>query len=1023
MAKTRSTLNADVAPSNEVPSTQEVEISVKSGTAPVENLLVVDPTALNEIKNEMKTGSQVGFTNSYMVMRAGVTFDGVPAEITNPKRRIPAAVVTKKNTILIFSDVRKIAFDQTFIVNGCSRSITNGVKWEHLVTSTCDGNGDVRRVMDSTVLYDEVSGRVWLLLGRWTAGKNNWCTSARDGNGVSTPDRWVSDGKKASISYSDDEGANWVQKTLSPEANSDTNIQILGMPADCKGFLGGVGAGIRMSDGTLVFPIQWTKGNRDVYSTVIYKRSNEDVFRWCQSNIQDAPVSPSLTWGSAEHMVVEMPDGSLVSLSRHAGAGASNAIPKRAFRLPSLDGTWELYAPLDKKIPKGAECQGSFIKITTAKGITTYLITAPSCVSHDQSYRSGIAVYVFNYNESNPNESTVVPIYALTAKQSAGYSCLAYSKTSAGEKLIAAYEVYDPFSTESDPESIAVEDITFLIPRIENIVSPNLNEISSVFEKIKPDYVKDGLVCLLSTENFDKTGSTANWRSSVGGDVFTSVSQNGSNAGTAHTGITVDDDPRLLKFDNTGTTKYGMGMAVGASHAIKMKDGSPATEMSIQFLFKITSISNDWVITLGTGPNNGFTGARDVSLGFNLKSSRDQFMATGGMNRTPDACSFNSGFVFELNKVYNVAITYGDTCKIYVDGVLIQTEEKNPAKADWNIANVTMMGIGAKFSGVSALWTSNASTNVSYGEILYYNRELSQTEVISNCGYSKGENPTSSLSNAAYEKVNSLNTVVEETKDSLVSQINDLKFEMLRLKNPNALLFNIPVGGFRTGAPSYGDIDASPYTLKLFKGKDEVSDIPAASGTTDSDFGVYEGGLFIGKSIAPVGFKLGDETFTGSEQWTIKFKLRVVGAGFSQWKQLFYMTEDGANTATGINQDNYQNTVKGSNTVKAFRLETSTTQTLTLEVYSGNNGSGVCLSNTNSNIGRYDAGLDYDFMIVSDGTNVIIYGENGKVVNTFTNSPTLRIFGFNGLNFGNVLLKELRVFKGYAAKESELKIL
>lgn len=727
---------------------------------------------------ETKLESRI-FSKSFNIFKAGVRHPGFLSAITVPKYRIPTVCVTKKNTLLAFSDYRQSAADETLIQTICARSLTGGESWSYNCIATAEGSDPVRRVMDSTVLLNTANNHIFVLLGNWKRGGYNWCNTT-------TADAWVSDGRKAVLLKSTNDGATFVQKTLSPAANSDTNVQINGMPSECKGFLGGVGAGIRLSDGKLVFPIQWTPGSGKVYSTIIYSENNGDTWTWGSGKIQSATSSPDPErWGSAEHMVVEMPDGKIVSLSRTNGSGATD--PKRAFYTEDLGATWHVYTPLDRKVPMGAECQGSFIKIETVKGVTCYLITAPSCSSSAGDYRSGVSLYVFRYNAQDPDSSTVVPIYDINVPQCGGYSSLAYMKHPGGEKLVSISEEQLLYTDVGDPKSTKIEDLTFLIARIEALseegsvlvegLQQSLNTLNSQISatdikvsnyenrisaletggEVEDVYIRDGKVASFFVSGLNN--DTKAWVSQEGNITLIPTTTEVSGYSSRTSGVSVSsNDSKLVNMTASSNGEASLFRCENFN-ASNIFTNDAAT---IQFKLRInTKFTENYHTTFGMFIDN-LSSASNYRIGFaynkdNMRQIMNCCLCSGGANGGSDLSR-----TIPMGETIFVTMTYGNKFKLFINNKKVL--EKNKNGSTWEFDRINQFIIGNKL-GVD----QGRVVNMDIGDILIYNRELTENEVYKNFCLGFGFE----------ESVGVLNDLETESKDNVVSAINEVMGEIL----------------------------------------------------------------------------------------------------------------------------------------------------------------------------------------------------------------------------------------------------
>lgn len=322
--------------------------------------------------------------------------------------RIPNMQILSDGTILAFSDIRYNGFsDHGYIDIGCARSNDNGESWEYktiMINDRVDFTHS--RVMDSTTVVTD-TGRIILIAGSWN----------KDGNWASTTTSLREDWSVQMI-YSDDNGVTWSEKF---DLTTNTS-RIKNQPSNTIGWLGGVGTGIVMENGTVVLPVQIALRENNVtnyYSTIIYSNDNGET--WTMGNkVPNAKTS--------ENMIIEL-DGALIMSSRYDGVGS-----RAAYISYDLGTSWQIYEPLHKKIltGSGSGCQGSFIKITAQNGDRIGLISAPK--NKMGGYiRDNITVYMINFDDlSKGIKEVCVPYPESGNKDGGGYSCLAFNNGKLG---------------------------------------------------------------------------------------------------------------------------------------------------------------------------------------------------------------------------------------------------------------------------------------------------------------------------------------------------------------------------------------------------------------------------------------------------------------------------------------------------------------------------------------------------------------------------------------------------------------
>ncbi|WP_081712170.1 sialidase family protein [[Clostridium] dakarense] len=326
--------------------------------------------------------------------------------------RIPSMQTLSDGTMLAFSDIRyNGASDHAFIDIGAARSTDGGKTWDYKTAMKNDRvNSTYSRVMDSTTVVTD-TGRIILMAGSWNKN-GNWASST-----TSLRSDW-----SVQMAYSDDNGLTWSDKI-----DLTTNTQrIKNQPSNTIGWLGGVGSGITMPDGTIVMPIQIAlreNNANNYYSSIIYSKDNGET--WTMGN----KVPNSRT---SENMVIEL-DGALIMSARHDSTGY-----RSSYISYDLGNTWEIYEPLHRKIStgSGSGCQGSFIKVTDSNGHRIGLISAPKNTV-GQYVRDNITVYMIDFDDLSKGVKELCVPYPENGNPSGGgYSCLSFNN----DKLSILYE-------------------------------------------------------------------------------------------------------------------------------------------------------------------------------------------------------------------------------------------------------------------------------------------------------------------------------------------------------------------------------------------------------------------------------------------------------------------------------------------------------------------------------------------------------------------------------------------------------
>ena len=165
--------------------------------------------------------------------------------------------------------------------------------------------------MDGTILCDTYDNKIYVLGNSWETDTQNWTQ--------------VTDSKHADwdvlLAVSEDDGQTFGQP-ISLRNLGDENI---------SEWIGGVGTGIVMSNGTLVFPIQISftdklnSGSYQTKSGIIYSTNHGTTWQMCQSFV-DAP--------SSECTIVEIDGGILLN------ARSDGNKNRRIYKTTNLGASW-----------------------------------------------------------------------------------------------------------------------------------------------------------------------------------------------------------------------------------------------------------------------------------------------------------------------------------------------------------------------------------------------------------------------------------------------------------------------------------------------------------------------------------------------------------------------------------------------------------------------------------------------------------------------------------------------------------
>lgn len=349
--------------------------------------------------------------NEKFTDQKGNTIVGTGLNETTKYFRIPAMCTTSKGTIVVFADARhNTANDQSFIDTAVARSTDGGKTWSKKIAIYNDRvNSKLSRVMDPTCIVANIQGNETILVmaGKWNNNNNSW-GSYRD----NAPDAdW-----DLVLYKSIDDGMTF--------SKVETNIhEMVTKNGTIAAMLGGVGSGIQLNDGKLIFPVQIvrTKNTETVLNTsFIY---SDDGTTW------SLPSGYCEGFGS-ENNIIEF-NGSLVNNIRNSGL-------RRSFETKDFGKTWAAFTPMDQKVDnRNYGVQGSTITIPAGDKI---VVAHSSAQNKNNDYtRSDISLYAHNLYSGTVK--LIDDFYPKVGDASgAGYSCLSYRKNADKEMLYVVYE-------------------------------------------------------------------------------------------------------------------------------------------------------------------------------------------------------------------------------------------------------------------------------------------------------------------------------------------------------------------------------------------------------------------------------------------------------------------------------------------------------------------------------------------------------------------------------------------------------
>ncbi|WP_064611013.1 sialidase family protein [Streptobacillus moniliformis] len=257
------------------------------------------------------------------------------------------------------------------------------------------------------------------------------------------------------ISISEDGGNTWERTHKFDKNNND--IFVNHTPDNpVRAFLGGVGTGIVMRDGTLVMPIQTSHqgaaGKKGIAATIMYSRDNGKTWKMPKNN-DSTIVAPNQQ--SLENMVFEM-GNKLVLAGR--GGGNGNNLHRWAYYTEDMGKTWNVFEPLHLfQSVSSQPSQGSTLYVTLPSGKKVILVSAPKG-NRDGYKRADITLYALSGKDKNQMQEIAIIKPGSGNGLGDGYSSLAYK----GGNLFVAYE---------DMGDISVKNLTEHIAKIEELAT------------------------------------------------------------------------------------------------------------------------------------------------------------------------------------------------------------------------------------------------------------------------------------------------------------------------------------------------------------------------------------------------------------------------------------------------------------------------------------------------------------------------------------------------------------------------
>lgn len=259
--------------------------------------------------------------------------------------RIPGLVTSNKGTLLGVYDVRynNSADLQEFVDVGLSRSTDGGKTWEKMRLPLSFGEyggmpAAQNGVGDPSILVDTKTNTIWVVAA-WTHGMGNqraWWSSH--------PGMDINHTAQLVMAKSTDDGKTWSKPINITEQVKDPSWYFL---------LQGPGRGITMSDGTLVFPIQFIDSTRVPNAGLMYSKDRGQTWK----------IHHLARTNTTEAQVAEVEPGVLMlNMRDNRGGSRAVAITK------DLGETWTEH-PSTRKALQEPVCMASLIHVNAKDNI------------------------------------------------------------------------------------------------------------------------------------------------------------------------------------------------------------------------------------------------------------------------------------------------------------------------------------------------------------------------------------------------------------------------------------------------------------------------------------------------------------------------------------------------------------------------------------------------------------------------------------------------------------------------------
>jgi len=286
--------------------------------------------------------------------------------------RIPGLATTNNGTLIaVYDNRRNGSVDlQEDVDVGMSRSTDGGQTWEAMKVimdmGTWGGLPEEQNgIGDPAVLIDRQTNTIWVA-GVWAhghPGERNWWASK--------PGLTPKETSQFILVKSEDDGLTWSEPINITDQIKKPEWYLL---------LQGPGKGIKMEDGTLVFPAQFKDENQMPHSTIIYSKDHGKTWT----------IGTGAKSNTTEAQVVELADHSLMlNMRDNRGSGEGKGTGARSIAITKdLGKTWTEHPTSREALPEPV-CMASLIE-HPYEGQDLLLFSNPA----DQYHRQNMTIKI-----------------------------------------------------------------------------------------------------------------------------------------------------------------------------------------------------------------------------------------------------------------------------------------------------------------------------------------------------------------------------------------------------------------------------------------------------------------------------------------------------------------------------------------------------------------------------------------------------------------------------------------------------